>query len=132
MNKICVRCKTGPVDKKEDDDRRILWMSCFYEMMELKIPFERELMYETLDPRDAGIDFYTLKVCKDCRSDWMRTIQYWWNHIPEKTSCGSGIYVRDFGANREITLEEYREKYDSEREPVRFINEPCPENKPQE
>ncbi len=42
----------------------------------------------------------------------MRTIQYWWNTIPPKNeSCGSGIFVRDFGSNKEITLEEYRVKY---------------------
>jgi hypothetical protein len=79
-------------------------MACFYDMDELEIPFK--------EAKCDGRKFFTLRVCKDCRADWMRTIQYWWNTITPKTeSCGSGIFVRDFGSNKEITLEEYRAKY---------------------
>ncbi len=106
MTETCVRCK------EEGEDRRTLYMSCFYDMSELNIPFEKEIFYETSDPRDTGKNFYSLRVCGNCRADWMRTIQYWWNTIPPKNeSCGSGIFVRDFGSNKEITLEEYRVKY---------------------
>ncbi len=107
MTEICQKCKEAGAD------RRTLWMACFYDMGELGIPFEKDSLFPTSDPRDDAIDFYTLRVCKDCRSDWMRAIQYWWNTDMPRESCGSGIYVRDFGTNKEITLEEYREKYEN-------------------
>ena len=115
MTEQCQRCK------EEGEDRRTLWMACFYDMDELEIPFTHEnLRYEDnrLHP------MFTLRVCKNCRADWMRIIQYWWNTITPKTeSCGSGIFVRDFGSNKEITLEEYRAKYGNDAEPVRFIKD---------
>jgi len=112
MTELCQRCK------EEGDDRRTLWMACFYDMDELKIPFDKEAMLDkeqkNISNIPTGRTFYTLRVCKDCRSDWMRSILYWWNTIPPKSdSCDSGIYVRDFGTNKEITLEEYTEKYDN-------------------
>lgn len=113
MSELCQRCK------EEGEDRRTLWMACFYEMMELGLPFNNQFMFypdeSTEDGKETSNNFYTLRVCKDCRADWMRSIQYWWNTIVTKTSSGSGIFVRDFGTNKEITLEEYREKYDNER-----------------
>jgi len=120
MSEECQRCK------EVGEDRRTLWMACFYEMMELNIPFKKETITEEVvtDFVNQKKHFYTLRVCKDCRADWMRTIQYWWNTIPPKTeSCGSGIFVRDFGSNKEITLEEYRAKYGNDAEPVRVIKD---------
>jgi len=104
----CQRCKD------ESEDLRTLWMACLYDMNELKVPFHEEYL-KPLD--NIGLQkFFTLRVCKDCRADWMRVIQYWWNTIPQKSeSCGSGIYVRDFGTTREVTLEEYREKYQKDK-----------------
>jgi len=101
MDEACQKCGAAT-----DGDHRTLMMKCGYEMSELKIPF---IMHEMESRR-----FYTLRVCKDCRSDWMRSIQYWFNTPMPREPCGSGIYVRDFGSNREITLEEYREKYDND------------------
>jgi hypothetical protein len=109
MPKQCAKCKV------EEYDLRTLWMASFYAMEELNIPFEIEELFETSDQRENGILFYTLSVCKNCRADWMRSIQYWFNTDMPRESCGSGIYVRDFGSNREVTLEEYREKYDNEK-----------------
>lgn len=101
MNEICPRCKD------EDDDHRTLYMSCFYEMDELKIPFQKDELYETSDPREDATTFYTMRVCKSCRSDWMKAIKHWFENYEAPISCGSGIFIRDFGANREVTLEEF-------------------------
>ncbi len=100
---ICQRCG----DK--DYDRRTLWMKCFYEMSELGVPF---------DIVDRDDRFYTLRVCKDCRADWMTAIKNWFNEKPVRESCGSGIFVRRNGATVEITEEEWREE-NPDREPVR-------------
>lgn len=53
-------------------DTRILRMSCLYEMSELNVPF-------VLIEKEKGHDQYTLTVCKDCRGDWMRAIENWFN-----------------------------------------------------
>jgi hypothetical protein len=50
----------------------------------------------------------------------VKAIQYWFHDIePKSNSCGSGIYVREFGANVEITEEEWKRRH-PDIEPVRF------------
>ena len=140
----CVRC--GDVG----EDRRTLWMACFYAMEELGVPFERLMIRGTrhkyvgekvvrpsLTREDGAVfpqfevpeysetpegsvgdrEFFTLRVCKDCRSDWMATIKKWFNDPPTvRTSCGSGIWIRENGALKEITQEEWdRRVAESER-----------------
>ena len=106
---ICQRCQ------EKDYDRRTLWMACFYEMKELGLPLEeREL--------ECGEDkhrFYLLRVCKDCRGDWLGAIKKWFGERPVRESCGSGIFVRRNGATVEITEEEWNEENPG-REAVRF------------
>jgi hypothetical protein len=119
MSEECQRCK------ENGEDRRTLYMTCFYEMAELGLPFDNQDMFETSDPRENPVNFYTLRVCKECRSEWLHAIQDWFNaSLPGErfTACGSGIYVRDFGANREVTDEEWR-KMHPDHNPVRVINE---------
>lgn len=110
----CQRCHEA------EEDRRTLWMACFYEMGELDLPFEKRIMQD----KGAGHTqlFYTMRVCKDCRSDWMKAIQYWFHDVepePKPKPCGSGIYVREFGANVEISEEEWQRRHPGI-EPVRF------------
>jgi hypothetical protein len=84
----CVRC--GEVDL----DRRTLWMACFYEMNELGIPFEQvnvvgqrakivrseatSLAFEEPSGQTRSHPFYTLRVCKECRGEWMAAIRAWY------------------------------------------------------
>lgn len=103
---ICQRCGY------KDYDRRTLWMACLYEMSELGLPFEEKEV-----SKDCA-KFFTLRVCKDCRGDWMGAIKKWFNTKPERESCGSGIFIRRNGTNIEITEEEWREEY-PDREPAR-------------
>jgi hypothetical protein len=77
-------------------DRRTLWMACFYAMNELGIPFTpvgfRGVVVKktgttvwgapTFDesPTDEAPHthmFFTLRVCKGCRSEWMTAIRDW-------------------------------------------------------
>lgn len=130
----CQRCG------EKGEDRRTLFMSCFYAMEELGIPFTQHKLMGKLypmvgteelsflgrpndDPRfpkhvvpkyadePAGAyerSIYSLRVCKECRSQWMGAIKHWFNTVPTKReSCGSGIFVRENGATVEITLEEW-------------------------
>lgn len=63
---------------------------------------------------------YTLRVCKDCRGDWMGAIKTWFqSSAPKEESCGSGIYVRRNGSTVEITEEEWN-RLNPGREPVRW------------
>lgn len=97
------------------DDRRTLWMACLYEMRELGIPFELVSLrgstvehavgkenvpplgmldkFSTtyVDPDSTRRVFYTMRVCKGCRSDWMRAIKEWYKSEPSTTS----IYNND-------------------------------------
>lgn len=102
MSEECQRCK------EVDEDRRSLWMACFYEMAELGLPFTKHTMINP-DAHDWGNkqDFYILRVCKSCRSSWMKVIKEWFGKVELKESCGSGIFVREFGDNIEITREEW-------------------------
>jgi hypothetical protein len=121
----CQRCG------EKDYDRRTLYMACFYEMDELKIPFDHTIIFghvklpinkhnEGPPYEDIEKMFYTLLVCKDCRADWMGAIKNWFNEKPVRNSCGSGIFVRHNGATVEITEDEwYRDN--PGREPVRVV-----------
>lgn len=128
------KCQRCGVDG--EGDLRTLWHSCFYEMGELKLPFHKTVMFDAevkdlaVTKDSASIDvggrkinlapprvkcdgeltpqqFYCLRVCKDCRADWLHAIQKWFSMQPEREEIGSGIYVRDFGASKEITREEW-------------------------
>lgn len=140
----CARC--GEVE----EDRRTLWMSCFYQMDELNVPFDQISIYgENLKlksfklkplfkdgptvkdfkfekPKGKQLDkrtFYTLRVCKDCRADWMDSIQKWFTSKPwahDKLPVNSGIFIRRNGATVEISEEEWS-RQNPGREPVRVI-----------
>lgn len=113
MTEKCQKCG------EEGEDRRTLWMACFYEMMELGIPFEKEIMFTNDYPRCDGKEFYTIRVCKGCRADWMTMIKIWWDAPLKKTTpCNSGIYIRHYGATVEISEEEFKKRYPG-REPIR-------------
>lgn len=59
-----------------------------------------------LDPQQL----YTLRVCKDCRADWMAAIQGWFKAPkPAREGSGTGVWIRDHGTNREATPEEVEE-----------------------
>lgn len=120
------------------EDRRTLWMACFYEMSELDLPFEeveirgtlhevdhveRRLLFEdgpTLRHtifKDEPVgtkdrhNFYTMRVCKECRASWMSALKAWFQTPKENPeSCGTGIFVRENGVNREITMEEWEHR----------------------
>lgn len=62
------------------------------------------------------------RVCKDCRGDWMTIIKTWFESRPSRESCGSGIFVRENGANVEITREEW-DRRNLERKPVMLKKE---------
>jgi hypothetical protein len=122
MKQKCARCGV-----EDDPDLRTLWMACMYAMDELNVPFE-ELGLTTVDKAGQQCvtrsrPFYTLRVCKDCRADWMRTIEQWFNTSEEQgqTSTGTGVFVRRNGTSVELTLaevEEWKEQHDGQ-EPVR-------------
>ena len=108
----CQKCK------EVGEDRRTLRMSCFYAMEELNLPFvinrlsvvDSEEFMKSQKVITNDMNFYTLRVCKDCRADWMTAIQTWFNDQPEKKeSCGSGIFIRKNGATIEVTEEEFRQ-----------------------
>ena len=114
------------------EDRRTLWMACLYEMGELGLPFGQIKLRGTAHaykgekqidgtkisiaqfadepkgpPRDHA--FFTLRVCKNCRSTWMAAIRNWFNTpVERREGCGSGIFVRENGAIIEITEEEWQ------------------------
>lgn len=141
----CQRC--GSVGQ----DRRTLWLDCFYALEETGIPFDREVLLDA-DPADleaarepAGVDvggkrinlragtvtckgeltprgLYTLRVCKRCRGEWIAALRGWFEAPPRGVDhdadgprpdegVGSGIFVRENGALREITREEWDARY---------------------
>lgn len=119
----CVRCgDTGY-------DRRTLWMACMYAMNELSIPLERcqlngtrhkyegEKMLESFrlsipqfaeEPsgEPAKRNFFTLRVCKGCRAEWMSAIERWFKSGSRPRRTGSGVFVRRNGANYELPEDE--------------------------
>ena len=129
MGERCARC--GDVG----EDRRTLWMACFYAMHELPVPFElvqvtgtvqrhigeRALegigvtlpMYEEPDAaaKSRPFGFYTLRVCKRCRGDWMAAIAAWFATppAPEPDDAVDGVFVRKLGVTRRATEDEVRD-----------------------
>ena len=111
MSEKCDRCKSV------GEDRRTLWMKCFYAMDELGVPFEKVELFgadkehvnetfksvpftsrtwksdgtteersgeykQSIYRTEAELHrttFFTLRVCKRCRSEWMRAITYWFH-----------------------------------------------------
>jgi len=93
MPETCQRCgETG-------EDRRTLWMACFYSMDELDMPVEQvaivgkfaqktgacETRLGTLpiftpadDAKERQWPFYRLRVCKACRGSWLGAIEDWY------------------------------------------------------
>lgn len=127
MSETCDRCGSS------GEDRRTLWHACFYAMGELPVPFGKVRLWTVEDasvtpaanPRDGSETtgpayprtFHTLRVCKRCRAEWMAAITGWFKATPggedhdadegPPSPVGSGIWVRDNGAIREITREEW-------------------------
>ena len=129
MSEKCDRCG------EDGEDRRTLWMACFYEMNELGLPFQEEVLFKadlesleksseakivraagrqlTLTPsrvRSSGeltpMKMYTLRVCKACRGSWMAAIESWFGHVEKRGPTGTGVYIRKNGAKAEATPEE--------------------------
>lgn len=96
MAELCMRCL------EEGEDRRTLYMACFYQMSELPIHFVETVVGTQV--------FYTLRVCKGCRAEWLRAIRQWFTSAPNRESCGSGIFVREYGTNIEVTKEEFAQR----------------------
>lgn len=150
MSETCARCKsTG-------EDRRTLWMACFYQMGELGIPFVDAILYSAEEGADFQITkealripasngfpgitigaprvktdaeltpmaLHTLRVCKRCRGEWMSAIQNWFGATPsgvdhdadepEDPGVGSGIFVRENGAIKEVTQEEFVQRLEKQ------------------
>jgi hypothetical protein len=134
MDEKCARC--GDVG----EDRRTLFHACFYEMAELGVPFETHILFHadpealvkaqdpvSLSPLTghsvniaAGTvktngeltphKMYTLRVCKNCRADWLASVKGWFNSVPEAhKGCGSGIFMRCNGTTVEVTPDQYRQ-----------------------
>jgi len=123
---ICQRCK------EEGTDRRTLWMACFYDMSEMDVPFKdaqikgkfmaqsgiRVNMFGQVvqdfkdDPNaeEQQRHFYTLRVCKTCRADWMKHIEDWFKFIDLQEEGVAGAYIRDKGGMRLMTQEEIDER----------------------
>lgn len=137
----CARC--GEVG----EDRRTLWMACFYAMEELDIPFEQRTLANIQEgPKPAGAiggrelkfpdglemtmydqHMYTLRVCKACRADWMEFIRKWWlvryDGMHDKKSTGTGVFVRRNGINVELTedeVEQWRKEHGGA-EPIKVV-----------
>ena len=121
-------------------DRRTLFMDCFYQMNELRIPFSQMAItgkrndmtgQETLPKFNVKVpiwseplgdehrwSFYTLRVCKDCRASWMHAIKNWFDNPPAcEQETGTGVYVRDCGTNRELTEREIAERWPNVEKP---------------
>jgi hypothetical protein len=112
-------------------------MACFYEMNELGIPLEQVQLDGTMadkigvkklkfgkieydspefgEPENCGKrQFYTMRVCKDCRADWMEAIKNWYDEkeTPSKiNTTGTGVFVRKLGKIYELTEEEVKERW---------------------
>lgn len=95
----------------DEGDFRTLYMKCGYDMNELEIPFitDNDQIMIHRGP------FFMLSVCKDCRSQWMKAIKHWFENIEPKREVGTGIFIREYGANVEITRAEWDEKIHKQR-----------------
>lgn len=121
----CDRCH------EVDEDRRTLWMACLYQMSEMKLPF-KEFELDGILRGKTGVKtdrfgpipvfegegsaqkrvFYTLRVCKRCRADWMAAIADWFRNpsaedYPEE---GRNIPVRVLGEIKYITMDEWKQR----------------------
>lgn len=128
MSEKCDRC--GEVD----EDRRTLWMACFYAMNELRVPFKNvairgvhqsqtgvehlkmidvdiPVFTDTPEAEERQHNFFTLRVCKGCRAEWMGAIEKWFTEIGKKNQTGTGVFCRKNGANVELTEEEIKERW---------------------
>lgn len=121
----CQRCG------EKGHDRRTLWMACFYQMDEIGLPFKQVAIkgeylehvgdepsgllnvdipkFERTDGKIKQHNFYQLRVCKKCRSDWLMTIAKWFIDIVPEEETGTGIYIRKLGNTVEISKEEYEQ-----------------------
>lgn len=132
-NEYCARCHVS-----DDPDLRTLWMSCFYAMDELKVPFQTHLLMNI--DKDAKLEevkapgeitlsdgtkltltsghyttqasmrpmkFFTLRVCKTCRSDWLQAIEDWFKMKPAHKPVSTGVYLRVNGATVEVDYLDY-------------------------
>lgn len=157
MSEQCDRCKSV------GDDRRTLWMACFYAMNELGLPFKTEILLDadpetltkatdpvTFEPKSGAAivlqagsvrcsgelhprQFYTLRVCKRCRAQWLAAIADWYQSAPagedhdadeHQPGVGSGIFIRENGAVREITREEWDRRHPGQ-EPAKVMLPEC-------
>ena len=100
---LCVRC--GAIG----EDRRTLWMACFYEMNELAVPFSQVAIELSCGRGDQH--FYTLRVCKACRASWMSAIEDWFGRSESRAPTGTGVYLRKNGETYEATPEEVAERF---------------------
>jgi len=132
MSDRCQRCG------EDGQDRRTLWMACLYAMHEMGLPFEEVMtrgvartyrtdeevtafVKENLEMPEGQIlnRFYTLRVCKDCRADWMSAIARWFGEAPKpREGTGTGVFIRDNGTNREATEEEVERMRRERRSPL--------------
>lgn len=133
MSETCQRCQSV------GEDRRTLWMACFYAMHELSVPFEQASVHGVVcaktgeeelpmlkmtvpawaEPKGESRhhSFYTLRVCKRCRGEWMAAIERWFHEPPEgqdrdaderePSAVGSGIFIRERGVTKEVSREEW-------------------------
>lgn len=91
----CQRC--GAVGQ----DRRTLWMACFYQMDELGLPFgEKTMLWEDSKYKQH---FYTLRVCKGCRAEWMGAIVAWFKNRRAENLDENG--------NTSMSLEKYQRQF---------------------
>lgn len=138
MSETCDRCRSV------GSDRRTLWHACFYAMDELNLPFDQASIHgvccakvgeKTLPMLRATLpvwaapsgeaehhQFFTLRVCKRCRGEWLEAIRNWFLAVPQgadhdaddydpvASTVGSGIFVRENGAIREVTIEEWNSR----------------------
>ncbi|MBI4022667.1 hypothetical protein HY375_00680 [Candidatus Berkelbacteria bacterium] len=57
-------------------------------------------------------DLFTLRLCKDCRADFMVALSIWWNTTPTvRRGADTGIFVREYGAVRELTVQEAQARW---------------------
>ena len=98
---------------------------------EHRFPFAEWGPIDDLGGKTQTQHVFTLRVCKRCRAEWMAAIQAWFLAAPQsedhdadsrEPGCGSGIFVRENGAVREVTEEEWQ-KMAPDREPVRAVPE---------
>lgn len=116
-NETCQRC--GMLGQ----DRRTLWMACFYAMNKLGLPLKQVSVHGvvlqktgkrdrwgTPDFEDAphGYDhaeqshhhpMFTLRVCKACRAEWIETIKAWFNATPDPSIAESNNDATDYLPN---------------------------------